>query len=339
MHQTKSCVGVGGLALLAALSTQVCSRSQNTTVVPNLYANVEAGSYTAYPFGLASACRLQYLYDGSTITPVVMPITKIAFRGDGTVIGVAKTGVDLEIMVSGTSVTPWGASTTFASNHGPTPTLVFRRKLVNLPAQQSGSPPPFLATFPFDVPGLYIEPVAPNLLIDYIVHALPSGQYTHDTSFTQAAQHTANGTACGITQSASGGSATSIGAFLTYTVTGAAVGAQALHLLGAALLPAPLPLPLGGCSLWQDVLLASPMSLSSGRGTINYLLHYVHKGLVVHGQAVAVDAALMRIDASQSHATTIGGYDAHTRIYHLSSSVATTGTIQVGVGIVTELTY
>jgi hypothetical protein len=331
MHKT--------LITSAVLAITPFAAAQNTTVVPNLYATTEANSSTAFPLGLTTPCRLQYLYDAALVAVPTMAIRAIATRGNGAAANPAKSGVDMEIQMSTTTM-PWFApSTTFASNHGANIATPFTRKVVNLPAQSgSGTPAPFETPFPLDTPFLFVRANG-NLLIDYIVHVHVAGAYTHDTSFTVTATHTPNGNTCSLTQTASGGTASTLMTTLDYTTPGVPTGGAAFHVLGAQLLTTPIPLPLGGCLLYQNLLLFSLMNVSGTTATLSYPLHPNFKGFVVHGQSLAVDAGGTQVSGSQSHQTMIGGYDPHTRIHNTASATTPTGTVQLGVGIVTELTY
>ena len=73
--------------------------------------------------------------------------------------------------------------------------------------------------------------------------------------------------------------------------------------------------------------------------TMTYPLLSWFRDLQIYGQSFAVDASVTALTASQSHQVVIGGYEPYTRIYNTSSSTSPTGSIQHGVGIVTEITY
>lgn len=316
-------------------------QAQQTTVVPSRYATTEANSYTAYPFGLGTQHKVQYLYDKRLVGVAGLAVQKIALRGQGGLAAAAKTGVDLEIAMSSTSTSPWAASGTFASNVGADYKIVFTRKLVNLPAQPSTpTPAPFVTQFPLDQPFPYATALG-NLLIEYTTYAIPAGSYSHDTSYTQAVVNVATGTACGLAMATTGGLATTATSTLNYNLTTGPASGTGVLLLGTQLLPAPIPLPFSqGCLVHQDVLLLMQKPLSAtGTATFNIPLHYENFGLTLQAQAVAADAGLTALVASPSIRTTIGGYDPHTRIYNLSNATSPTGTVQIGVGIVTELTY
>ena len=328
------------LAGLFITSASLLAQTQ-TTVVPSMYATTEANSSTAYPFGLTATSRVQYLYSKGLVAVPVMSIKQLATRNSNASTSTAKQ-VDLEVGMT-TTATDWlASSTTFANNLGTDYKIVFTRKLINLPAQvaTSPNPAPFTAIVPFDSQFVYVA-VNGNLLIDYFQHATSVGSYNHDTSFTQTGAFTANGTACGgLNQTGSGGTASTLTSTATFSFTGAPVGGAAVHALGSQLLANPVPLPFGGCLLYQDILATTVVPISAtGTGSIIYPLSPNWKNAVVYGQYVALDATVPALSASQSHKLVIGGFDPHTRIYNLTSNTSATGSIQLGVGIVTELTY
>ena len=328
------------LVTLVLSSTSLVAQSQ-TTVVPSIYANAEANSSTAYPFGLTATSRVQYLYTSSLVAVPAMSIKQLATRNSNASTSVAKQ-IDLEVGMT-TTTTDWlASSTTFATNLGTDYKIVFTRKLINLPAQvaTTPAPAPFTAIVPFDSQFLYLTANG-NLLIDYFQHAVSTGAYNHDTSFTQTGVFTANGTSCGnLSQTGSGGTASTLTSTATFAFTGAPIGGVAIHALGSQLLPSPLPLPFGGCLLYQDILATTPVTISAtGTGSMVYPLSPNWKNVTVYGQFVALDTTVPALSASQSHKLVIGGFDPHTRIYNLTSDTSPTGSIQLGVGIVTELTY
>lgn len=328
----KSIIAVAALA--AALA------AQNKTVVPGIYATTEASSATAYPFGLTTTGRVQYLYDASLVAVPVMTIKTIATRGNGGVANPAKPSVDLGITMSNTPVSPWEASTTFAANHGDNVTACFTRKLIDLPPQPATpTPAPFVTQIPLDLP-FACDMKRGNLLLDYVIHSPAPGTYSHDTSFTMSPRYTPVGAPCGATQTVAGGLASYPGAPLVFLLADTVANAPSVHLLGLRSDPSGVPLPFSSCSLFQDVAMAWCLGTdATGTARIEYPLQYRHQGGSLNGQYVVLDSARSTLLASQSHHVLVGGFDPHTRIYHLTSATSATGTVQKGAGIVTELTY
>ncbi|MEZ5987547.1 MAG: hypothetical protein R3F30_00165 [Planctomycetota bacterium] len=323
------------LSLIAALA--LCAGLSAQTVVPAKYSKLEASSSTAYPFGLSATNRVQYLYGSDLFDLAVVSFKQIAFRGNGGTAVSAKQGIELEILVSTTQVSPWAPTTTFASNHGSDLKTVFTKKKVNLPALLATPiPASFLATFPLDAQFVYVRQNG-NLIIDYITHTPVSGTYSHDTSYTSSAVNTAVGSACTVSMSIAGGQSLNPTSVLTYNLSGAPTGSAAVHILGSMALASPIPLPYGGCNLYQDILLLLPVVVdASGNGTISYPITG-YRDYEVYGQYLVVDPTGPKLYASQSYKTVVGGLDSHCRIYNLSSNTSATGSSQLGVGIVTEL--
>ena len=330
------------LPVLSLLLASTAAAQTMTTVVPFKYTSLEGSSSTAYPFGLTATSRVQTLFMRSLVAVPVMTVKQIATRGDGVVTtAFPAKSIDMEVGMT-TTTTDWLAcSTTFATNLGADYKTVYTRKLLNLPAPPtSGSPRPFVSIVPLDNSFLYMTNNG-NLLIDWIQHTASTGSYNHDTGFTQSAVITPTGAGCGgLNQTVSGGTATALTSVSTFAFTGGPIGGAAVHALGSFWYPTPIPLPWVGCTLYQNVLMTTPVTVSgTGTGTLSYPTSPNFRGITVYGQYFAVDSTLTALTASQSHSLLIGGYDAQTRIYNLSSATSPTGTVQLGAAIVAELTY
>jgi hypothetical protein len=265
-------------------------------------------------------------------------VKNVAIRGNGGTATAAKS-VDIEIGMTTTLTSPWAPNTTFSSNLGTDYKIVFNRKVVNLPAQPNTPiPAPFVASFALDVPFVYTR-AAGNLLIDYFNRATSTGTYSQDTSFTLAASITAVGTPCANeNQTVTGGQKLNATSVVTFTLANGPASAAYVHILGSMALPAPIPLPYGGCKLYQDFLLLLPGATdASGGAVLSYPLPPMARDLVIYGQYVTVNPVGPKFGGTQSHRVAIGGLDSHCRIYNLSSDTSPTGSTQLGVGIVTEL--
>ena len=107
MRRVSSC-----LLLAAAAAAQ-------TQVIPATFATTAAGSSTNFPFGLSTACRIQYLY-GAQETGLAAPVVirTINVRANENAVNASKANIDLQISLSTTPVTVGTATGTFASNHG-----------------------------------------------------------------------------------------------------------------------------------------------------------------------------------------------------------------------------
>jgi len=312
--------------------------SQNRTVVPSRYARVEADSATRLPFGAAGPVRVQYMYDKRLLAPQAMLIREIAIRGDGGIAKPAKRDVDIEIGIASTSTSPWAASSTFADNRGPWFRTAVRRKKVMLPAQPTSTPQPFVTRFVLDAPFVHLA-ARGHLLIEYIVHAQPPGDYAHDTSYGTPPRYRKVGTSCGGTGLiVIGGDSNASTPLVHYTIQGRPHGLAVLA-FGDLAYPSPLKLPLGGCPLYQRVALSVATRLDgTGAGSYQFRLDRDWKDIGFYTQAISLDLPLTRIAASASHHLVIGGLDPQASVVAYSTTQPQ-GTVLLGLGIVTELVY
>ncbi|MFQ5506567.1 MAG: hypothetical protein ACE5F1_17495 [Planctomycetota bacterium] len=326
-------------ACLFGLSAVPTAGGQSRTVVPIQYATVEANNATAWPFGIGNPIRIQYLYDKRLVAPLGMGIREIGIRGEGSTRRPAKFNVDVEIGFGITQTSPWKASKSFAANRGSIYRIVFGRKKVYLPVQPGNkTPQPFLTRFKLDSNFLYAKGLG-NFLIEYVVYKQPYGKYLHDTSYFTLPKHTQIGKDCGnATQAVSGGDSFATPPLITYKLRGQprTIG---FHLLGLERLLQPIPLPLGGCNLYQNIVTFLPLQLdATGSATVSYPLTLEMKDFEIYGQFVSWNLGLSALSASASFHSKIAGIDPHTRIYS-HSTTTTSGLIQMGLGIVTELVY
>lgn len=308
-----------------------------TQVIPADFAQSGAPSSTAWPFGLSTPCRLQYLYGAAeTGLKAPMVIRSINVRGNETSTNVAKSNVDLQLTLSTTTTTVGTASTTFASNHGANQMVVYTRKLTSVNATVPMNPGQYGGPILFDTPFIY-DPAAGNLLIDFDIQSQPAGAWAHDTPYTTAGTHAAIGTACnGLGGSSTGGA---LGGVATFTLTGGQQNGIAVHLLGFNRLPQPIPIPGNpGCELYNDINVLSVVNLTAtGTGTISYPVPAQSnlRDAVVFGQYGAINAAF-NVDMSQSRQVTLRSWVV-LRVHNTSNNASPTGTVQNYVGIVIEL--
>jgi hypothetical protein len=176
--------------VVSILATVVSA--QNVTV-PAVLAGVEGGGGTNIPFGSSQACRYQCIYDAEEL-PWTGPrvITGLLLRADNNTPNTpmaAKGWLDVSVLVSTTDRTAATASNVFAENRGSDATWVITNQLVQLPAQPAwpAGPRPANVPFVFAVPWAYgLTPATPtlpaprNLLVEFHVHAQPSGPYRVD---------------------------------------------------------------------------------------------------------------------------------------------------------------
>jgi hypothetical protein len=329
---------LSALALILVGGVTTTAVAQTTQVIPDSFATTEAGSSTAWPFGLGTSCRIQYVYGASETglsAPVV--IRSLNMRANGTSTNVAKVGVDLQITLSTTPVTIGTASTTFANNHGANASIAYVRKLTNVAATVPSMPVgQFSGALALDVPFTY-DPAQGNLIIDFDVASQPIGAWAHDTPFTTVGTHTAVGTACGGLSANSTGGA--LGGLLTLSMTGGVANNPAVLIIGSTLFPTPIPVPGNpACLLYHDLAVLLPVTLS-GTGTASLALTVPPqrslRGAVLFSQWGAVNAAL-NIDTTQARQSTLASWVV-LRVYNTTNNASPTGTIQNYVGIVIEL--
>ncbi len=311
----------------------VTSAAAAQQTIPSDFLTTPGASYTNYPFGLANA-RVQYLYDTSVITPPVLPINQLDVRGQENIVGNAKTAT-IEIRLS-TSAAVWNAaSTTFTSNVGPDESVCFSPKAVNLPGYASSASPGFPTSFKLDKAFVYLR-ARGNLLIDYFVTGGSSTAYPSNCAYGRAVASSTIGTSCqAASQSFTGGSSLTATSTLAFNLSAGPANGAAVQILGFQKLPQAVPLPNGNCPLHiVPLLLVGAATSATGTATVTYPIPVGTRALVgpvVYSQWVALGAIW---DSSPAIEVSIGGYLPCVRIYNLSSSTATTGSTQLGVGVV-----
>jgi hypothetical protein len=136
------------LALAAGLAAQ--GNPAHVEVWPAYYRNFDGNSSTFYPFSptaTANQHRLQLIYN-ELRGHAISNMRSLAFRRDGVTAvttGIART-VDLEVLCGAGDAA--AATTTFANNYIGTPTVVYTRKMTNLPDRSAA---PTARPMPFDV--------------------------------------------------------------------------------------------------------------------------------------------------------------------------------------------
>ncbi|MCA8969898.1 MAG: hypothetical protein KDC95_08955 [Planctomycetes bacterium] len=317
------------LGSLVALAASVGAQQS----IPSGFLTDAGASYTNYPFGLANS-RVQYLYDASLIVPPALPINQLEVRAHPSLTATAHTAT-IEIRIS-TSQSAWNAaSTTFATNSGNDEVVTFTPKSVNLPGYASSTTPNWPTVFKLDKPFVYIKAKG-NLLIDYLKSNGQSTTYPSNVVWNKAVASNTIGTPCKTAnQSFTGGAATSTSTTLIFSLTGGPANGAAAQILSFQKLPQSVPLPNGGCPLHVVPFLVFGVATSStGTASVTYPTPVGTRSLtgpVVYSQWVGLGATW---DSSPAIEVTIGGYLPCCRIYNTSSATATTGSVQIGAGIV-----
>ena len=314
--------------------------AQSTQVIPIGVTDTPASAVTAWPFGLSSACRIQYLYAAhETGLPPAAVLLALEVRGQESVANTPKTSIDLQIELSTTPVTPMAATGLFASNHGTSRTVVYTRKMTSLNATTAGRIGGWSGRMMFDAPFVYLAAPNANLLIDYDVASQPASNWQTDTTYLPLAVHATLGSGCGGLQITSAGGL--VGNLLTFDLTSAPPNTPAAVLLGQNELPVPLPVPGNpACSVYQDFPFVIPTTVTpsgNARFGINVPMNDYMRGQAVYCQfATALGGQLV---TSASRRVFLGGQWDTARIYNTMTNLGASGAVQQGVGLVTRLHY
>lgn len=144
------------VSLLVAAGVTAQGNPAHVEVWPNYFRSFEGNSSTMYPFSpsaTSGAHRLQMIHNDMRGHPIAN-MRSLGLRRDGVTTlttGVART-VDLEVLCADGDAT--APSATFATNYLSTPTVVYTRKMTNLPdrsAAPTSRPMPFDVVLMFDV--------------------------------------------------------------------------------------------------------------------------------------------------------------------------------------------
>lgn len=321
---------------LALLSVPLAAQG---SVVPSWLATSPGSGTTNYPFGLGTACRMQYLYEaGETGLAGPKVVTSFDVRAKQDLANAAKANIDLQIEMSQTPVLMAGLSSTFAANRGPNHTVVFARRLVALPATPAQVIGPWTPAFVLDAPFVYDPTGGDSLLIEYDVASQPTATWQVDCAWSAAGVHSAIGTGCnGVTASSSGGQ---LGGSLTIGCAGGSANAAGALIIGATEWPTPIPVP-GSPTCFSyssfEVVLAVTAS-ATGTVSQNFPVPNLQGllGAPLHGQFALVSPAFS-IDTSPSRRMFLTDLDQVGRVYNLTSNTLATGSTQARVALVTRL--
>jgi hypothetical protein len=143
----------------AVLLSTACVTGQSSTVSPTHFTGVESPPSDPGSFGsIAPLSRFLQIHED--LPAVTTPITAIAFRRNASSDAVPAFAVDLDLRVSRPNALASAPSATFAANHGRFGAQVVSRRLVQFPASPSPRvlPLPFEYEIPFDSP--FVAPTA-----------------------------------------------------------------------------------------------------------------------------------------------------------------------------------
>lgn len=136
--------------------------AQTYHTAPFGFATVEGRDNNTIPWWSLSA-TYQQVHDASDLQNVFgssfAVITSINFRKDNTSSAAPGRTMDAQISLGVTSISATSATSTFATNIGPTPQIVLPYTTVNLPTLSNvGAPNPIGWSFPFQAPFAYATP-------------------------------------------------------------------------------------------------------------------------------------------------------------------------------------
>ena len=154
--------------LLAALAP---ATAQSQAVSPADRTSLEGSSFTSFPLGRPNG-RFQFLHQD---LPAGMTIHGHAFRRDATQLRGVVDGfaAELEVTLSMSPRTPATASSTFADNVGPNPTVVLPRTTLVFPATTRPAldpAPTFDLVIPYALP-FVLPQTGGTLCVDTVMHA------------------------------------------------------------------------------------------------------------------------------------------------------------------------
>lgn len=306
------------------------------TVIPAALAAAPAQASTHYPFGLATPCRVQCLYDADETgfaSPVAM--RALAVRAEQAATNPTKGSIQLAIGLSTSIRGSANAASLFSSNRGFDHTVAFARRSVAMPATVPGFVGAFAPAFPLDQPFRY-DPASGNLMVEFDVAAQPSGGWAVDATFQSLGVHANVGQACqGLAASSQGGG---LGGTLVFTLSGGVTSAPAYLLLGFAELPVPIPVPgSSGCSVANRIDAVLPFHLDAGGAAFLALplpQERLLRALPVFGQFLVWHPLAQRFETSQSRRVVLGDLYGVARVYDTTSNTTSSGTVQPNVATI-----
>lgn len=273
--------------LLATASTLAAQPAPHTTTIPKVATGTFIPGASSFPLGRTGG-KAQYWYRGDQLhLPSV--ITAIGPRPSSNFNGVARTQ-SLEITAANTSLAHSQFGTSFATNLGNQPTVLYARKNLAIPAVTAHSN--------FDAPGVWImldapfPLVGPNLVLDFdLGSAIGAGSASYNgdlINLSGTGKHMTSDPGCGGTLAA-----TSTAATYTLNLTGATPSAPTWLLLGLEATNAggvPLPykldaLGMSGCVLGVAPQLVLPGTASAAGGaSVSVPIPSLPEAAVVYAQ-------------------------------------------------------
>jgi len=340
-------------ASLSFVALSAPALSQQTAIFPSAVAGTSGSTYeTRFPWA-NGVSRMMAVYDNWDLTvPNGSTITAIGFRQELGRTSPA-TGVQLEVYMGPAATDSTSASSTFDNNYqsGVTPTLVFPRAIVNLPAGDSSATTPLDVMIPLTTP--YVYDASQGLVVEFRVYAnsnanqaftyfVDRSTYISATStFGQGCPSSA-GTTPSMTFSSSyiGGN---LRANLSQAPASSFVYLNLNTVQSQPLLGGPFGAP--GCTLYVPPVLVETQQAgsTSGSATFNIPIPFdpSYYGLEVFGQCLIADlfANNLGFVASNAAQIRIGARGPMTTITSQGSATTTAGSVSRYRGVVTLFDY
>lgn len=263
--------------------------------------------------------------------------SRLAFRGNGGTTHPGFGDFEVAVQMSSTDVSPFGMHTEFARNRGSNHVTVLPRRKVALPRLNSTPvPAPFDVKLGFSRTFLHVR--HKNMLIEILIYRAATPGYTLDSVGFDLQKDTHTGVPCFVQPQLVSALVRGPRSTADYVASAGSsfAGGVAFHLLGSALLPSPIQLPLGGCRLYQNFFLIVPAPLDSrNRATVRYPLPEDAQGMHLQGQFLISNSTGTVLGSTQSTQTEPGGYAAINTSF--GKIPDTKGRVGLGGGPVMEL--
>lgn len=143
--------------LLGALAICQLATAQALIYTPAPYAHHEGNNSTGYPIGYQTYTKMSYQQIHGGLPAAPAPIKRLTFRPKGTSASHAAYTVNVTLKLGLGGPAPDSATSNYASNLGPNPVAVLTTANVNIPAYTAtgAAPGPYIYGFPFPAPFVY----------------------------------------------------------------------------------------------------------------------------------------------------------------------------------------
>lgn len=342
---------------LAVLATSL--PAQKSVIYPRDHTNREGYSYVSYQHLSYGVSRVQYSYESWNLDlPKGAKVTSFGYRQDGGY-SLKAYKIQFEAYMGHNQRPQEQLSSTYSKNYDSSPTLVIKKKLMDLPAlTKNSAPSKNFVMLKLDKPFAYVSPK--NLVTEVRVYNNNNSNKSFAYNFDYARYYApvgTFGTGCktsGKTTPTLSTNAPVLGFgwslymrnFAGSNPTILFLGASKTKLLGTLKLPFPLKvLGMPGCQQYVDmnVLLIGPTTTTSGSATMTFPLPLNFKlvGQKIYAQAWGTDvfANSAGLVVSNGAEAQFGAYPRETVVYRSGSTNPNTGSRGGNYGTVTRFDY